>query len=173
MTEPVTHLPTHGVLFKYFETGVFLTGTSGIGKSDLILQLIEWGAQLVCDDAPVFSIQTQHGKNRVTGSCKDSFSGILHIRDLGLIDISSIYNCDAITNSVTLQLIIHLSKNTSNQHYLSPQLSPKYEQITYRQATIHRLEIPYNAQRPMALLVKTAVKLYWLNERCDLRNKIS
>ncbi|MFK5893494.1 MAG: hypothetical protein QM504_09770 [Pseudomonadota bacterium] len=162
MTENMAQLPCHGVLFKYCDTGVFLTGASGIGKSDLMLQLLQWGAQLVCDDAPRFSVQTLEGEKKVIGCCDDAFSGMLHIRDLGLIDMASIFNHDVISASVSLQLIIHLSKEPDNQHYLSPLLSPEYELINYQQITLHRLKLPYNAERPMALLVKTAVKQYCL-----------
>ena len=184
MAESATQLPHHGVLFRYFDTGVLLTGISGIGKSDLILQLLQWGAQLVCDDAPRFSIQVQKGNKQLIGCCDDIFAGILHIRDLGLIDVSSIFNHDVVTRNVSLQLIIHLSKESNKQHYLKPLLSPEYEQIIYKQMILHRLNLPYSAERPMALLVKTAIKQYYLKQqgrdRCEkilekelILNKIS
>jgi HPr kinase/phosphorylase len=160
--EKIKQIPLHGILLKYHETGVLLTGKSGIGKSDIMLQLLQWGAQLVCDDAPSFSIQSDQGKKKLVGCCDDSFSGLLHIRDLGVLDIKLLFGQQVITKSVPLQLIIHLSEMHDNEHYKTPILSPEYEQVQHQQQTIQRLILPYNANRPMALLIKTAIKQFSL-----------
>ena len=162
MPDKIKKIPTHGVLFKYHQTGVLLTGKSGIGKSDIILQLLQWGAQLVCDDAPLFAIQSYQGKRQLIGYCAEGFSGLLHIRDLGLVDISLLFGQKALAKKVSLQLIIHLAEIEDNEHYKTPLLSPEYELIHYQQQLIRRLNLPYNARRPMALLITTAIKQFTL-----------
>ncbi len=46
----------HGVLLEVFSIGVLITGESGIGKSELALELISRGHRLVADDAPEFTL---------------------------------------------------------------------------------------------------------------------
>lgn len=165
MTEKIQQIPSHGVLFKYSGTGVLLTGKSGIGKSDIMLQLLQYGAQLVCDDAPVFSIQRSQGKNKIIGSCDNTFSGLLHIRDLGLLDTRLLFAQKVIAKRVCLQLIIHLSEIQECEHYKIPVFSPEYKQISYQQHIIQCLTLPYNAKRPMALLITTAIKQFAIWDR--------
>jgi len=165
MVKKIKQIPSHGVLFEYSELGVLLTGQSGIGKSDILLQLLNEGARLVCDDAPIFSIQDYQGKKAIIGCCDSSFSGLIHIRDLGVVDIASLYSHTKMTKSVRLQLIIHLSKMQDNQYYKTAQLSPEYEQLSYQGHQLQRLNLTYNPQRPMALLITIAINQFILKQQ--------
>ena len=119
----------HGVLLNIFNTGVLITGKPGIGKSELALELIDRGHQLIADDAPEFSV-----KNRVlTGTCPALLQGLLNIRNLGTINIKKIFGTKAIKKSTNLKLVINLDNNKNNnieiQNIKIPQINIKKHAI--------------------------------------------
>jgi hypothetical protein len=63
--------------------GVMLTGTSGSGKSDLALRLIDRGATLVSDDCTV--VEARDG--RLYASAGPNIQGKIEVRGLGIMEL--------------------------------------------------------------------------------------
>ncbi len=155
-------LPTHGILFRYLDTGVLLVGESGIGKSDLMLDLLYDNAQLVCDDAPSFRLKKTKATTLVEGYCDNSaLASTMHIRGIGLICVTALFGKNAVINQTELHLIIQLVKfQASQQVYKRVNLAPEYKKISYQQQQLTQLMLTYDSNRPMALLIKTAIKQF-------------
>lgn len=85
-------LPSHGVLLELNDIGIYLIGPSGIGKSEIALELIIMGACLICDDAPEFAADTK--TKQVSGHCPKDFYGLMHLHDLGIINILELFEPD-------------------------------------------------------------------------------
>ncbi|MCK4870252.1 MAG: hypothetical protein KAS93_03990 [Gammaproteobacteria bacterium] len=94
----------HGVLLDVFNTGVLITGNANSGKSELALALIANNHKLVADDAPEFTLQNK----KVIGQCPELLRGFMHIRDLGIINISKLYSAKQLKQKTNLELIMHL-----------------------------------------------------------------
>ncbi|WP_440130871.1 hypothetical protein, partial [Klebsiella pneumoniae] len=62
--------------------GVLITGESGLGKSELALELISRGHGLVADDAVEFS---RTAPNMIEGHCPQLLQNLLEVRGLGLL----------------------------------------------------------------------------------------
>ena len=94
----------HGVLMEITSVGVLLTGKSGVGKSELALELITRGHRLIADDAPVF---TRIAPDIVEGRSPPVIQDLLEVRGLGILNIRKMYGNSAIKKSKYLKLIIH------------------------------------------------------------------
>ena len=72
----------HGVFLDILGMGVLLTGDSGLGKSELGLELISRGHGLVADDAVDF---VRLGPDFVEGRCPPLLQNLLEVRGLGIV----------------------------------------------------------------------------------------
>jgi HPr kinase/phosphorylase len=99
----------HGTLVDVLGMGLLLTGTPGIGKSEVALALVERGHRLVADD--LVRIRKQ-GSNILIGSgCTRPDAGLSHhmeIKGLGLIDIYAIFGITAIRLQKRVEVQVEL-----------------------------------------------------------------
>lgn len=94
----------HGVFMHIFGLGVLLTGESGVGKSELALELLARGHRLIADDAAEFRAR----QGRITGRCPPLLRGFLEARSLGILNIRKLHGARALKASDPLHLIIQL-----------------------------------------------------------------
>ena len=78
----------HGVFLDVLGMGVMLTGDSGVGKSELALELISRGSGLIADDVvELFRIAPE----TLEGRCPALLKDFLEVRGLGVLN-SEMYN---------------------------------------------------------------------------------
>jgi len=83
----------HGTLVDVYGTGLLITGRSGIGKSEVALDLVERGHRLVADDV-VNLIKKTEGV--LMGSGPEMLKHFMEIRGLGIIDVRQVFGVRAI-----------------------------------------------------------------------------
>ncbi|MGH8751029.1 MAG: HPr(Ser) kinase/phosphatase, partial [Burkholderiales bacterium] len=97
----------HGVFLDVLGMGVLLTGESGVGKSELALELISRGHGLVADD----SVELYHiAPDTLEGRCPPLLRDFLEVRGLGVLNIRTIFGETAVRRKMNLKLIAHLEK---------------------------------------------------------------
>ncbi|MEK7670999.1 MAG: HPr kinase/phosphorylase, partial [Bacteroidota bacterium] len=89
-------------------------GRSGIGKSEIALDLVERGHRLVADD--VVNV-TRKGEGILMGSGTDLVKHFMEIRGLGLIDVRSMFGIRAIRFQKRVEIIIELEEWKPGQEY--------------------------------------------------------
>jgi HPr kinase/phosphorylase len=104
----------HGSLVDVYGAGVLLTGPSGIGKSEIALDLIERGHRLVADDVVMV---TRKGEGILMGAGTDLVKHFMEIRGLGLIDVRSMFGIRAIRYQKRVEIVVELEEWKSDQDY--------------------------------------------------------
>ncbi len=147
----------HGVLLNIHDCGVLLTGKSGIGKSELALSLLDRGHQLIADDAPEF----KRVENKLYGTCPALLQNLLAVRDIGVVDVTLLYDRRMITQTQQLELIIHLTNDLPTNRLLT---SP-YSTETILGVSIAKIILPISGGRNLPVLVEAIVKNYQLYQK--------
>lgn len=144
----------HGVLMDILGLGVLLTGESGLGKSELGLELISRGHGLVADDAVDLYRVSQ---TALEGRCPDLLMNLLEVRGIGLLDIKVIFGETAVRRKMRLKLIVHLvRKDTMEREFERLPYEPLYEEILG--VPVRKVVIAVDAGRNLAVLVEAAVR---------------
>ncbi|MBN1482680.1 HPr(Ser) kinase/phosphatase [candidate division KSB1 bacterium] len=116
----------HGTLVDVFSVGVLFVGPAAIGKSELALDLIERGHQLVADDA----VQVKKiGVNALQGEPRGSIGHHMEIRGLGIIDVYKMFGVRGIRGKKDIHVIVKLEKFTDRSGYERTGLDELYTQI--------------------------------------------
>ncbi|MEY4562985.1 MAG: hypothetical protein RLZZ618_2262 [Pseudomonadota bacterium] len=144
----------HGVFMDILGVGVMLTGESGLGKSELGLELISRGHGLVADDAvDLFRIS----QTAIEGRCPELLLNLLEVRGIGLLDIKSIFGETAVRRKMRLKLIVHLvRKETLERDFERLPYEPLNEDIL--NVPVRKVVIAVDAGRNLAVLVEAAVR---------------
>jgi len=152
----------HGVFMEVMGNGVLLTGESGIGKSELALELISRGHRLVADDAPEFSRITP---DIINGTCPEILSELLEVRGLGILNIRSLFGDSAIKPSKYLRLIINLVHMNSENMKEIDRLHSCTNTRSLMDVEIPEITFPVAPGRNLAVIVETAVRNHLLYQR--------
>jgi HPr kinase/phosphorylase len=152
----------HGVFMDVLGLGVLITGESGVGKSELALELISRGHGLVADDVVEIS---RIAAKTLEGRCPPLLKDFLEVRGLGVLNIRVIFGETAVRPKMNLKLIVHLEK--SGQAGAAPTDRLPLHELTedILGLPIREIVIPVAAGRNLAVLVEAAVRNYILQLR--------
>ncbi len=144
----------HGVFMDILGMGVMITGESGLGKSELGLELITRGNGLVADDAvDLYRIN----QTTIEGKCPELLQNLLEVRGIGLLDIRAIFGETAVRRKMRLKLIVHLvRKETMEREYERLPQEPLTQDVLG--IPVRKVVIPVTAGRNIAVLVEAAVR---------------
>ncbi len=144
----------HGVFMDVLGMGVLISGESGLGKSELALELISRGHGLVADDVVDLMRTAPDG---IEGRCPPLLRNLLEVRGLGLLDIRAIFGETAVRRKMRLKLIVHLVRRST--------LENEYQRLPLEALTqdvlglaIRKVVIPVAAGRNLAVLTEAAVR---------------
>lgn len=144
----------HGVFMDILGLGVLLTGESGLGKSELGLELVSRGHGLVADDAvDIYRIS----QTALEGRCPELLQNLLEVRGIGLLDIKAIFGETAVRRKMRLKLIVHLvRKETLEREFERLPYEPLHEEVLG--LPVRKVVIAVDAGRNLAVLVEAAVR---------------
>jgi len=152
----------HGVLLDVLGMGVMITGESGVGKSELALELVSRGHGLVADDVVEFN---RIAPETLEGNCPEMLRDFLEVRGLGMLNIRIIFGETAVRRRKNLKLIVHLQKSSSSDFNALERLPINNVNEDIMGISIRKVIIPVAAGRNLAVLVEAAVRNYVLQLR--------
>lgn len=145
----------HGVFMEVMGTGVLITGESGIGKSELALELISRKHRLIADDAPEF---TRIAPQLLLGSCPVMLSDFLEVRGLGVLNIREMYGDNALKTNKYLRLIIRLQRMDIEDRQRIDRLYGTRATRKILEVEIPEFILPVATGRNLAVMVEAAVQ---------------
>jgi HPr kinase/phosphorylase len=142
--------------------GVLITGESGVGKSELGLELISRGHGLVADDVVEIS---RIAASTLEGRCPAMLKDFLEVRGLGLLNIRTIFGETAVRPKMKLKLITHLERPQPGGRDTAERLPLADMAEDILGVTVRKVVIPVAAGRNLAVLVEAAVRNHILRLR--------
>ena len=154
------HKIIHGVLVEVFGIGILITGSSGVGKSETALELIERGHRLIADDS--VELRNVSG-NILMGSGKDQRLGHhMEIRGLGIINISYLFGVGSIRDRKQVQMIVDLEEWDQEKVYDRLGSGENTREILGIKVPL--VHVPVKAGRNIPIIIETAA----MNERLKM-----
>ena len=149
----------HGGLISIYGKGVLIRGDSGMGKSEIALELIKRGHLLVADDrVDCFRIH-----NKIVGKAPDLLRGMLELRGIGIINVQRMFGITSVIPKAEVSLEICLEKFQAHADYDRVGIEEKkYDSILG--VDIPKIVIPVREGRSMAVIIESAVTNYILGE---------
>ena len=94
-----------GVMMEVYGEGVLIQGESGVGKSEVAIELLKRGHRLVADDAVEIKETSRH---TLIATAPELIRGYMELRGIGVIDISRLLGMGAIKLSQEIDMVVNL-----------------------------------------------------------------
>ena len=140
----------HGVLLDIYGVGVMITGDSGIGKSEVAIELIMRGHRLVADDA----VELRMVSNQLIGTAPEVIRHYIELRGIGVLDVRQLFGMRAIKLESELDLVVHFEPWDDTKFYDRLGIEDHYTEILGVQVPI--VTIPVRPGRNLASIVEVA-----------------
>ena len=141
----------HGVLIEIYGEGVFITGESGVGKSETAIELVKRGHRLVADDA----VEIRKVSNiSLVGSSPDNIRHFLELRGIGIINARRLFGIGAVKMTEKLDLVVELEQWNSEKVY--DRMGVDTEYVSLLGVKIPSLTIPVKPGRNLAVILEVA-----------------
>ena len=141
----------HGVLVDVYGEGVLILGDSGIGKSELAIELVKRGHRLVADDA----VELRKVSNRqIMGTAPENIRHFIELRGIGIVNVARVFGVGAVKESESLDLVVQLEAWDPTKNYQRTGLESEYYEILG--VNIPSTSIPVSPGRNLAVVLETA-----------------
>ena len=150
----------HGVFLNIYGKGVIIKGDSGIGKSEIALELIKRGHLLVADDA----VELSHLGQSIIGRSPEVLRNLLEIRGIGVIDVSKMFGISSVLDKEKVELIIQLDRWVPSREYTRVGVEENEAVEDILGIKIPKVVVPVSSGRSMSVIIEAAVMNMTLRE---------
>ncbi len=141
----------HGVLIEIYGEGVFLTGESGVGKSETAIELVKRGHRLVADDA----VEIRKVSNiSLVGQSPDNIRHFLELRGIGIINARRLFGMGAVKVTEKIDLVVELE--LWNPEKIYDRMGKDTEYVSILGVKVPTLTIPVKPGRNLAVIMEVA-----------------
>ncbi len=142
----------HGVLLKVYGHGVLLTGESGIGKSEIALELVKNGHILIADDR----VDIFRAHNRIYGEAPEILRDVLELRGVGVLNVRAMFGYMASDARSEIETIIELKRQSDDEEYDHLGLYNQHYE-SHLGVNIIKMVVPIREGRSAAAIIEAAV----------------
>ena len=150
-TQLAPRITRSGVMMEIYGEGVLLQGESGVGKSEVAIELIKRGHRIIADDA-VEIRETNHGTLEATAP--ELIRHYMELRGIGVIDVRRLFGMGAIKLKQEIHLVIRLEPWNENAVY--DRLGLESAQTEILGVKVPSITIPVKPGRNLASIVEVA-----------------
>lgn len=154
---PTTAL--HGVLVDVYGLGVFITGQSGVGKSETALELVKRGHRLVADDSVEIR---QDEEESLVGSSPELIEHLLEIRGVGIINVMTLFGAGSVLNQKKISMVMNLETWDQEKNY--DRLGLDEEKMKILDIEVTKLTVPVRPGRNLAVIIEVAAMNFRLKQ---------
>jgi HPr kinase/phosphorylase len=163
----------HGTLVDVYGVGLLYTGKSGVGKSEVALDLVERGHRLVADD--VCKI-TRVAPDVIIGSGSELLGHHMEIRGVGIIDIEELFGIRAIRLQKRIEVEVHLALWSETVEY--ERLGIQDRTTTVLGVAIPQITVPISPGKNITVISEVIamnhmLKVYGENSAVEFTKKLS
>jgi len=149
--EVAPRITRHGVLVEVYGIGLFLTGESGVGKSEAAIELLKRGHRLIADDAvEIKAIDV----NSVQGTAPELIRHYVELRGIGVIDVRQIFGVGAVKANQNIHLVVHLEQWQDGANY--DRLGMVENTVDILGVKVATVTIPVSPGRNLAVILEVA-----------------
>jgi len=148
-------IEVHGVFIDVLGLGVLITGESGVGKSELALELVSRGHGLVADDIVEVS---NVAPNVLEGRAPDMLKDFLEVRGLGVLNIRTVFGETSCRRKMKISLVVHLLRPRRGEPEAMTRLPLDAQTEEILGVPLRKVTIPVAAGRNLAVLLEAAVR---------------
>ena len=141
----------HGVLVEVYGEGLYLTGESGIGKSETAVELLKRGHRLIADDAVEIK---KTSSTQLVGSAPSLIRNYVELRGIGVINVANLFGMGAIKEETVINLVVNIVPWEAGKHYDRMGLEDSYVDILG--AKLPSVTIPVRPGRNLAVILEVA-----------------
>ena len=153
-----TSMCIHGGLLSIYGKGGLIRGESGMGKSEIALELIKRGHLLVADDR----VDCYRIHNKIVGKAPELLREMLEIRGIGVINVSRMFGVSSVLPKAEINFQVNLEPWKADQDYDRVGIEEKkHENILG--IDIPKIVVPVREGRSMAVIIESAVTNYMLS----------
>lgn len=152
------HKLFHGTLLNIFGIGVMLRGESGVGKSEIAVELVKKGHIFVADDAVMVS---RIGGN-IYGKAEESTKDFIEIRGLGIMNFSRSFGIERMIESTKIEVVIELTKVRKDEKITFERVGWGIKRKEFHDVMVAYYKIPVIEGRNIADIIETAITDYKL-----------
>lgn len=144
-------ISVHGVLVEVYGEGILILGESGVGKSEIALELVKRGHRLVADD----NVEIRRvSEKTLVGTAPDVIRHFLEIRGIGILDVKNLYGVGSVKMTENINLVIKLEHWNEKKVY--DRLGIEDEFTSILDIKVPCLNIPVSPGRNLAIIVEVA-----------------
>jgi HPr kinase/phosphorylase len=147
----------HGVLIDVVGVGMLILGKSGIGKSELALDLVTRGHRLVADD--IVDLKKRQGGS-VYGSGSEIIKHHMEIRGIGIINIKDLFGVSAVRDRKKVEMVVELVEWDDKVEY--DRLGVEEQKYAILDTEVPLLVIPVRPGRNLTTIVEVAARNHLL-----------
>ena len=149
--ELAPRITRHGVLVEVYGEGILILGDSGIGKSELAIELVKRGHRLIADDAVELR---KVSSSKIMGMAPENIRHFIELRGIGIINVARVFGIGSVRSSVEVEMVVQLEPWDRTKNYDRTGLETEYYDILG--VKVPSMLIPVMPGRNLAVILETA-----------------
>ncbi|MGL5640369.1 MAG: HPr(Ser) kinase/phosphatase [Mycoplasmoidaceae bacterium] len=141
----------HGNLVEVYGIGVLLIGESGLGKSEITLELIKKGHLFIADDV----VEYKQLFSDIVGRPNKKTGHFIEVRGLGILNINKLYGIQVTKKDCKIDVVVELKTVTREETF--ERLGKEYVYKRFFNIDIPHYKIPISPGRQIGDIIEAIV----------------
>jgi HPr kinase/phosphorylase len=138
-------------LMEVYGEGIYITGESGIGKSETAVELLKRGHRLIADDAVEIK---KTSSTQLVGTAPSLIRNYIELRGIGVINVANLFGMSAVKEETAVNLVVNIVPWEAGKHYDRMGLEEHF--VDLLGVKVPSVTIPVSPGRNLAVILEVA-----------------